>query len=444
MATVRLNTIEIFIMGPRLPRWSGDQSTQSLIDRFQTIRQNTTRLAEPLPFEDQVVQSMADASPTKWHLAHTTWFFETFLLHRFVDDYQPFRAGFEFLFNSYYQGAGPQFSRAHRGTIGRPTVAEVQAYRRHVDAAILQFIGDAPRQAPWEAILEVGLNHEQQHQELLLTDIKHALAANPLRPAYRSDLASSVDSAHWAPDRSAAPQDWLSIAGDIHRLGYDGPDFCFDNEQPRHRVFIEPCQITSRPVSCGEFMEFIDDGGYADPKWWLSLGWEARKANDWEAPLYWERRDDQWWTMTLGGMRCVDRAEPVCHVSYFEADAYARWAGASLPTEAQWEVACGDKDDDANFVGTDRLQPRPMTGRSHHFFGDVWEWTASAYSAYPGFSPWPDTLGEYNGKFMCNQFVLRGGSCVSAADHLRKTYRNFFAPDARWQFTGFRLARSSA
>ncbi len=418
--------------------WHDHDSAAELRSRFAAIRKRTTDLAAPLPVEDQVVQSMADVSPTKWHLAHTTWFFETFVLAAFVDDYEPFRQGFEYLFNSYYQGAGPQFDRPRRGTIGRPTVAEIHEYRRHVDRAVDCLFDAAPLRQEQAAVIEVGLHHEQQHQELLLTDIKHVLASNPLRPAYRQDCAADQRGAEAG---QLPPVKWLERQGDVYRIGHEGSSFWFDNERPRHRVFLEDFRLATRPVTCAEYMEFIADGGYDEPRWWLSLGWQAVQDNGWQSPLYWERRHDQWWTMTLGGMRPVVVDEPVCHVSYFEADAYARWAGARLPTEAEWEVVGADQELSGNFAESRRLHPMALVGDDRRFFGDVWEWTSSPYTAYPGFEPWPDTLGEYNGKFMCNQFVLRGGSCATAQDHIRRTYRNFFPPDARWQFSGFRLAQ---
>ena len=415
------------------------RSLETLRTHFQEVRRRTEELAAPLPREDQVVQTMANVSPTKWHLAHTTWFFETFVAQEFLDDYQPFDERFGLLFNSYYQGAGPCFERQRRGTIGRPTVPTVLAYRRHVDAAIEELFDEQREDDIWRSIVAIGLEHEQQHQELLLTDIKHVLSCNPLKPAYRKDCASQVGD---RGRQQAPPPKWLGIKGDLYQIGYEGTSFCFDNEQPRHQVWLDDFEIATGPVLCGEYMEFIEDGGYESPKWWLSEGWQAVQTKDWRTPLYWERRQDRWWTMTLGGMRPVDALEPLCHVSYFEADAYARWRGARLPTEQEWEVASRCDNVEGNFADKQRFHPLGnQPADSHRFFGDVWEWTSSAYSAYPGFEPWQDTLGEYNGKFMCNQYVLRGGSCVTAPEQVRRTYRNFFGADARWQFSGFRLAR---
>ncbi|MFU8803213.1 MAG: ergothioneine biosynthesis protein EgtB [Bradymonadaceae bacterium] len=409
--------------------------------RFDAVRSRTTELAGPLPVEDQLAQTMEDVSPTRWHLAHTTWFFETFLLRRFVEEYRPFAEGFDFLFNSYYQGAGAQFNRARRGTLGRPTTAEIGDYRSHVDDAIRELLRRRDDEEI-AALIEVGLQHEQQHQELILTDIKHVLASNPLRPAYRADCAALLEEG----DGAEAELGWFEYGEGVFEIGHQGPGFCFDNERPRHKVFVHPFELASRPVTCGEFVQFMTDGGYDDPRWWLSEGWAHSRQERWSAPLYWERRGDEWCTMTLGGMRRVDAREPVSHVSYFEADAYARWAGARLPTEAEWELASEAADLDGNFADEERFHPRPPPAQAtgEHpdgLFGDVWEWTASPYTAYPGFKPWEGVLGEYNGKFMCNQFILRGGSCATPASHIRRTYRNFFPPHVRWQFKGFRLAR---
>ena len=412
---------------------------------YQKVRRTTAELAAHLPAEDQVVQSMDDVSPTRWHLAHTTWFFETFLLREFCDDYQVFHPGFDYLFNSYYQGAGPQFSRHRRGILGRPTVETIADWRDYVDEAVddLFRLGATPG---WRWVLEVGLHHEMQHQELVLTDIKHVLASNPLRPAYRESCA--LFEGRQRPGESSPPpsMDWLEIPGGIYSIGHEGDGFCFDNEAPRHELLLQDCTIANRPVSCGEFTAFLDDGGYDDPRLWLSLGWQWRQDHQINRPLYWEYLDDQWWTMTLGGMRPVDPLEPICHISYFEADAYARWRGATLPTEALWEVAATGLEIDGNLAERRRFHPAPLPMgdeflEDRSFFGDVWEWTASPYTPYPGYQPWSGVVGEYNGKFMCNQFVLRGGSCVTPKDSLRHSYRNFFAPGARWQFSGLRLAR---
>lgn len=409
--------------------------------RFVDVRRTTRRLAEPLPVEDRVVQSMENASPTKWHLGHTTWFFETFVLRAHHDQYSPFDERFPHLFNSYYQGVGSALERRRRGIVGRPTSATVDEYRHHVDEAISELIAQSHIDDEWVAIAEVGLHHEQQHQELILTDIKHALASNPLRPTYRPDCASLVTG-----HETTNSKGWRQVPGGVYEIGHRGPGFAYDNELQPHQVVVDDFQIQSSPVSCGEFIEFIEDGGYTDHRWWLAEGWDLVQTQDWTAPLYWRRCEDRWETTTLGGVRPVDPDEPVCHVSFFEADAFARWAGARLPTEQQWEIASRDTPINGNFVDDDRLHPEPMGGarqanESSRFFGDVWEWTSSSYGPYPGFQPWDETLGEYNGKFMCNQYVLRGGSCATPKTHMRRTYRNYFSPDARWQFSGFRLAR---
>ena len=417
-------------------------SPGQLREHYISVRQSTRQLVKPLPAEDQVVQTMADVSPTKWHLAHTTWFFETFVLAAMDHRYEPFNEGFDLLFNSYYQGAGPQWKRSKRGLLGRPTVATIEAYRAHVDAAMQQVLGDDELSCAWAPVVEIGLHHERQHQELILSDIKHVLATNPLRPIYRRSADGRARAADTSPTR-----EWLDVAGGVHHLGFDGAGFCFDNELPRHRVLVDDFQLASQPVTCREFMEFIDDGGYSDPRWWLSEGWNWVEEQSAKHPLYWELRGDKWWQFTLHGMEHIDEAEPVCHVNYFEADAFARWRGARLPTEAEWEIAASDLEVAGNFADDESFHPRPIVDdnssstSNHRFFGDVWEWTSSAYSPYPGFRPWEETLGEYNGKFMCNQYVLRGGCCATPRELVRPTYRNFFPPDARWQFTGFRLAK---
>jgi ergothioneine biosynthesis protein EgtB len=413
-------------------------STPSLAQQYRAVRATTDWICEPLGIEDFVVQSMPDASPTRWHLAHTTWFFETFVLKPARRDFRPFDAHFEYLFNSYYNAVGPQPYRPHRGLLTRPSVADVRRYRTHVDAAMLELL-DAGDGAPDVVVL--GLNHEQQHQELILTDLKHLLSCNPLRPVYRQATAT-------VPVEDAVPAArWIDGPEGLVEIGFAGEGFAFDNESPRHRVFIDRFQVGDRLVTCGEYREFMADGGYRRPELWLSDGWNVVREHGWSAPLYWEARDGDWWTMTLSGMRAVTDAEPVTHVSWYEADAYARWAGARLPTEAEWEAVATPSPVDGHFLEGGHFHPMPG-GRAPgnepaQLYGDVWQWTQSAYSAYPRYRPAPGALGEYNAKFMCNQIVLRGASCATPRSHARATYRNFFPPDARWQFSGIRLARDN-
>ena len=419
-----------------------------LARRYAEVRAASRTLAEPLELEDYGLQSMTEASPVKWHLAHTTWFFETFVLARQVPGHEPFHPRFGYLFNSYYETVGRMHPRPQRGLLTRPTVAEVWRYREHVDRAIVELLAAGPLPPDAAAVLEVGLQHEQQHQELVLTDLKHGLSCNPLRPAYRELAGPSAGG-------KTSPLRWLEHPGGLHELGHAGQGFAFDNEGPRHRVYLQPFELASRLVTCGEYLEFMADDGYRRPELWLSAGFDEVRRQGWQAPLYWERDGERehggWQQFTLGGMRAVEPTEPVCHLSLYEADAFARWHGSRLPTEAEWEVACAGRPVAGNFVESGALHPRPLalpSGRDpaldrgpHQAFGDVWEWTASAYAPYPGFRPLPGALGEYNGKFMCNQLVLRGGSCATPASHVRATYRNFFPPEARWQFSGLRLAR---
>ena len=410
------------------------------VERYRAVRRQTEALCEPLVAEDYVVQSMPDVSPTKWHLAHTSWFFETFLLSPHSAGYEPFNPHFAYLFNSYYVTVGDRHCRQNRGLLSRPTVAEVYAYRKHTDEAMEQFLRglSAPQFAALEPVIEIGLHHEQQHQELMLTDIKHVFWVNPLRPAYRPHVAGRTG--------QSPPMRWVSFGEGTHWVGHDGNGFAFDNETPRHRVFLEPFQLGSRLVTNGEYRQFIEDGGYGRPDLWLSMGFAVVQQEQWQAPLYWIRQDGQWLNHTLSGLQPLEDDEPVCHVSYFEADAYARWASARLPGEFEWEVASTSMPIDGNFVESGKYHPAPLrleSGGLWQMFGDVWEWTRSAYLAYPGYQSPAGALGEYNGKFMCNQFVLRGGSCATPRSHIRRTYRNFFPPDARWQFMGFRLARDA-
>ena len=401
---------------------------------YAPVRGQSEALCEPLATEDYVVQPIVDASPPRWHLAHTTWFFETFLLKPFAAGYRPFDAAFEYLFNSYYNGVGNQFPRPLRGTLSRPTVAEVRRYRQHVDAAMQPLLGR--EDATVQSRIELGLHHEQQHQELLLTDVKANLGLNPLKPAYRP---ASEPAAEIAPALAFEP-----FAAGMAEIGAAGKGFCFDNERPRHRVWLDDFALANRLVTNAEYAAFIDDGGYDTPALWLSEGWAWRSEHDVRAPMYWGRVDGAWLEYRLdGGERPVEDDAPVTHVSYFEADAYARWAGARLPTEAEWEVAAAGNPVHGTFA-PNAVHPRAAQGNGGllQVFGDCWEWTSSAYGPYPGFTPLAGTLGEYNGKFMSSQNVLRGGSCATPQGHVRATYRNFFYPKDRWQFTGIRLAKS--
>ncbi len=408
------------------------------IERYRSIRDWTVRLAAPLSPEDCQVQPMPDASPTKWHLAHTTWFFETFLLSPHLPGYRPYHPAFSFLFNSYYNAVGPRVARADRGLITRPGLDEVLAYRAAVDLEVirrLEALGE-DRSSEIDTVLELGLNHEQQHQELIVTDIKATLARNPIRPAYRDDLE--------VLESPAPPMTWHAFPAGLDQIGQNGIGFAFDNESPRHAVHVEAFELASRPVTVGEYRGFMEDGGYQRAEHWLSDGWACIHSNGWDAPLYWEKINGQWRAFTMGGMRPLVDSEPVVHLSYYEADAFARWAGARLPTEAEWEIAAREEPIVGNFLENEAFHPRPAvpgTGLAQ-CFGDVWEWTQSPYTAYPGMRAAAGALGEYNAKFMCNQIVLRGGSCATPASHIRPSYRNFFPPEARWQFSGIRLARS--
>ncbi|MGH8584038.1 MAG: ergothioneine biosynthesis protein EgtB [Gammaproteobacteria bacterium] len=406
-------------------------------DRYRRVRTTSLDICAPLQIEDYVVQTMPDVSPPKWHLAHTTWFFETFVLKPLVPAYREYEAPYAYLFNSYYEAVGARHPRADRGLLSRPTVAEILGYRRHVDGYLSQLIvaADEPQWTRAQPLITLGLHHEQQHQELLLTDIKHILATNPLRPVYRPSVDHHLD-------KTPAECRWIAHGGGMHAIGYAGDGFCFDNERPRHPVYLAPFRIATRLVTNGEYLEFMQAGGYATPGVWLSDGWTAVTQLGWRSPLYWEPGDGAWWVMTLSGFRKMNEDEPVCHVSYYEADAFARWRGKRLPSEAEWEVIAAPVEMNGNFYDSGVLHPVPATRAStlQQLYGDVWEWTRSPYTAYPGFRTAPGAVGEYNGKFMCNQWVLRGGSCATPARHVRSSYRNFFYPRQRWQFTGVRLA----
>lgn len=430
------------------------------LKRFTSIRNFSLKIVEPLSNEDCVIQSMPDVSPMRWHLAHTTWFFETFLLKP-TSDYEVFDPDFEYLFNSYYNTIGEQFPRSKRGLITRPGMSQTLEYRKHVDAAVQKLLGSELDEQQ-KSVLEIGLHHEQQHQELMLTDIKHVLSCNPTYPVYVPEAFSEASkptetTKEETPNRN--DKSWMEVSGGLVFIGHKSTDFCFDNERPAHREFLEDYRLAKQTVTNGEYIEFIEDGGYSNPALWLSMGLGFVKEQNWEAPLYWHKLDGEWHHFTLLGLKKVAVEEPVCHVSFFEADAFARWSGHRLPTESEWEYAA-----QTNMVRTkstlespdyhfaDRLleNERSVHPQSSHqdlqdkslvnIIGNVWEWTSSQYTAYPGYKSLEGALGEYNGKFMCNQFVLRGGSCATPSNHLRTTYRNFFPPETRWQFSGIRLA----
>ena len=423
-----------------------DDAPRRLAERYYSIRGVTRALARPLSAEDCALQSMPDASPVKWHLAHTTWFFETFLLEPSVRGYRAFDPAYRVLFNSYYNAVGARHPRPERSMLSRPSLAEVMAYRERVDEALLGMLeGGAFADERLTRLLELGLNHEQQHQELILTDVKHLLSRNPLKPVYQKQWPLTAI-------RACEPR-WIRFGGGLREIGHAGAGFAFDNESPRHKVWLEPFQIASQPVTHGEFIEFIRDGGYRRPELWLSAGWDTVAARGWQAPGYWSGGEGDWRTFTLHGEVPVEPHTPVCHVSFYEAEAFARWAGARLPTEAEWEVAASQTlvpgtPLAGNFLDSGALHPlalraAPAEGQLAQAFGDVWEWTRSDYAPYPGFRVAEGAIGEYNGKFMSGQLVLRGGSCATPASHLRATYRNFFPPEARWQFSGVRLARDA-
>ncbi len=415
----------------------------SLRGRLAQTRAMSLKIAEPLTEEDQIVQAMEDASPTKWHLAHTTWFFEEFILKPYDPAYKVWDERFNYCFNSYYENAGPRHPRPKRALLTRPTNEEVITYRQHIDRALDNFFdrgGNGPSPEAL-ALIELGINHEQQHQELMFTDVLALFAGNPLRPAYRAAQSEELSG------KSAAEVSYLDVPGGIFDVGHDGEGFFYDNEGPRHQQLIRPFRLANRLVTNAEWQEFMAAGGYSTATLWLSDGWATAGREGWEAPLYWEQRDGEWHQMTLRGLAPVSPANPVTHVSYYEADAFARWAGKRLPTEFEWEVAAENLAVEGNMLAADHLTPQPARRHAEglqQMFGDLWEWTQSAYLPYPGFKTAPGAVGEYNGKFMCNQFVLRGGSCVTPEGHVRRTYRNFFYPHQRWQFLGLRLADDGA
>ena len=420
-----------------VPIASGEMS---LLEQYLAVRQTSLQLCAPLSVEDHSLQPMPDASPAKWHLAHTTWFFETFVLSQYMEDYRPFQAEFRNLFNSYYNAVGDRPLRTLRHILSRPSLDEVHAYRDYIDEAMVHVLSDhvIPETV---GLVTLGLNHEQQHQELIITDVKNGLWANPLRPAYRA----AVEGQEALSSARALPLEWRGFAEGVYAIGFEGDGFRFDNEGPRHDVYLGPFRLASRLTTNAEYLEFIRDGGYGKAELWLSDGWDCIRNNQWQAPLYWEQRDGEWWHYTIEGMKPLTMNEPVCHVSYYEADAFARWAGARLATEFEWEVAARSSPVAGNLLETGALHPRAAEPAEPlaQMFGDVWEWTASAYLPYPNFRPAAGAVGEYNGKFMCNQMVLRGGSCATPQSHIRAAYRNFFPPHVRWQFMGIRLANGN-
>jgi len=413
---------------------SSKNSKQSLAADYQAVRGETERICRPLATDDYQVQSMTETSPPKWHLAHVSWFFESFVLSYFDSGYRTFHPRFGYLFNSYYETVGRMQPRSKRGMLSRPTVEEIIRYRAYVDKHMQDLLATVPKHQYEELKFRValGLQHEQQHQELLLMDIKHNLSVNPLRPAYNPQLSGTQG--------TVVALSWLERQGGSCKIGYSGADFAFDNETPRHTVLLQNHKLASRLVTNGEYLAFLADQSYQRPELWLADGWYMIQQQGWTHPLYWENIDGEWWQYTLGGMRQLDLREPVCHISYYEADAFARWAGKRLPTEAELETVLAEQPLQGNFLDHNRLHPAPGNGQ---WYGDVWEWTSSAYSAYPGFKPLAGSLGEYNGKFMSNQMVLRGGCCVTPPGHMRASYRNFYYPHDRWPFTGLRLAEDN-
>ena len=416
------------------------KTREGLLKQFKQIRAFSMELVEPLKTEDLVIQVVEHASPAKWHLAHSSWFFEAFFLEKALEDYQRKHPQYSYLFNSYYLQTGEPHCRNKRGNLSRPTVDEVFEYRNYVNEHVQLFIENSSESEfeKWQPVLEIGLNHEQQHQELIITDLKYMLGQNPLHPVYLKTERPGLDR---VPELT-----WSSFSEGVYKTGHPGGSFGYDNEFPRHKNYIHDFKIANRLITNGEFIEFINDGGYNVPKYWLDEGYSHIIENSWNSPLYWEKREDGWYHYTLNGIEKVNPNEPVTHVSYFEADAYARWAGCRLPTEFEWELAAEELPLDGNFVDARYFHPAGISENSgegdlKQMFGDVWQWTQSVYAAYPGYQTFPGALGEYNGKFMCNQYVLRGGSCATSKSHFRKTYRNFFHAKFRWQFTGIRLAK---
>lgn len=419
--------------------YKNNLSREKLITRYKEVRGFSLKLCKTLEPEDFVIQSMPDASPTKWHLAHTSWFWEAFVLKEVDKNYKSINPQFNYLFNSYYVQVGKRFSRPHRGLLSRPTVKDVMEYREFVDENMIHFLQNADERdvANIAVVIDIGLNHEQQHQELILTDLKHMFSVNPLYPVFRERKISE--------DEDPGAISWITFDEGISEIGYKGNEFFYDNEQPVHKVYLQNFALASRLITNKEFIEFIEDGGYSKPELWLSNGFAALETEGWKAPLYWEKKDGKWHNFTLSGFREVVLSEPVTHISFYEAEAFAHWAGFRLPTEAEWETASQNLLLEGNFVENENFHPIPLADKNkeklNQMYGDVWEWTRSDYAPYPGYQVPPGAIGEYNGKFMSGQIVLRGGSCATSKSHIRNTYRNFFPPNARWQFSGIRLAK---
>ncbi|WP_169543203.1 ergothioneine biosynthesis protein EgtB [Sneathiella aquimaris] len=421
-----------------IPAQNQMSCTDDLLAHFHEIRTCTGKLAAPLSDADATVQSMPDASPAKWHLGHTSWFFETLILTPYKEGYPCFDQRYAFLFNSYYESLGPRQPRPQRGMLTRPSLAEITEYRQHVDRHMTEFLSQTQRDTKILDLVELGLNHEMQHQELLLTDLLHLFAQNPIKPVYHASEPLPVENTPLP-----ATPDWTSYDGGLVDVGHDQSGFSFDCETPKHQQILRPFKLANTPINNRDWIEFIDDGGYQNPLLWLSDGWSTVQTEGWHAPLYWGQRDDMWWSMTLRGFQPIVLDSPVCHISYYEADAFARWRGHRLPTEFEWEIAAQQQAIEGNFLESEEYRPRtPPRSKSKmiQLYGDVWEWTSSPYISYPGFKPAEGAVAEYNGKFMSGQFVLRGGACTTPIRQMRPTYRNFFYPHQRWQVTGLRLA----
>lgn len=416
---------------------------KDLKDHFKMVREFTESLTESLETEDFVIQAMENASPAKWHLAHTTWFFEVFVLKHTLTDFESVHPQYDYIFNSYYVQTSDPHCRDKRGNLSRPTVKQVFEYRKYINNQMIDLIDDMTEAKfnEWAPVIEVGIHHEQQHQELLLTDLKYMLGQNPLYPIYKETSRPALNR---LPETG-----WVSFDEGVYKIGHQSGEFGYDNEFPEHKTYIHKFEIADRLVTNGEYLEFMEDGGYRDPKWWLDEGFAAVENEEWDRPLYWVKRDNEWYHFTLSGLEKLDLNEPVTHVSYFEADAFARWKGFRLPTEQEWELASRSEPMKGNFVEAKHYHPAALNEENrgeklHQMYGDVWQWTQSSYAPYPGYKPFPGALGEYNGKFMVNQYVLRGGSCATSEHHIRKTYRNFFHTGSRWQFSGIRLAKTTA